>query len=82
MEQAIREAGKRDYMRRPQEWTWNVNGLECWISSKDVVHICVIDDNDLRLVSKYRWYVKNGYAVTSIAGRRVKMHHLIAGKPP
>ncbi len=31
---------------------------------------------------KYRWYIKDGYAVTSLGGKRVKMHHLIVGKAP
>ncbi len=81
IEQAIKEA-KRDYMREPQRWSWNVNGLEAWIISKGTVYIAVIGERDFFTVSKYRWYIKDGYAITSIGGKRIKMHHLILGKPP
>lgn len=40
-----------------------------------------VDAKDLYKVSKHGWYYKDGYAVTSIKRKRVRMHHLIMGKP-
>lgn len=85
MEKAIRksiEGGKRDYMRKPQGWDFAGSSWQCGLSSKNCAYFPQIDENDVSLVSKYRWYLKDGYAVTSIKGKRVRMHHLIFGKPP
>jgi hypothetical protein len=36
-----------------------------------------IDDDDLALVSQYRWYENEGYAITYHKGKRTRMHRLI-----
>lgn len=79
---------KRDFMRKPQEWflthyeTYD-NSYYAWVYTKPTkASYCArVEIGDLDLVSKYRWYIKSGYAVTSIGGKRVKMHHLILGVP-
>lgn len=86
MEKAIKRAiggGKRNYMRKPQDWL-KVASDESVTSlvSKDKTYYLKISPKDFKLVGEYRWYYKDGYAVTSINYKRVKMHHLILGKPP
>ena len=80
------EKAKRDYMREPQEWRLShyesVGGYYAYIPYQRALFTARVDAGDLETVSKYRWYLKDGYAVTSMAGKRVKMHHLILGKPP
>lgn len=51
---------------------------------KNTRYMVNVDIKDLSIVSKYNWYMTkiDGYAVTSIKGKRVKMHHMIIGKPP
>lgn len=84
IEKAI-PTSKRDFMRRPQTWYPHPNeeGMSlAFIQFKGEECGVLVDYNDLPKVMVYRWYLQNGYAVTSIAGKRVKMHHLIMGKPP
>lgn len=82
------EKAKRDYMRSPQEWIPthypHLNGDSYYtnVLFQSAMLQPRVDAPDLPLVAKYRWYMKDGYAVTSIAGKRIKMHHLIVGKPP
>lgn len=75
------EGGKRDYMRKPQVWEMAGFSWQCGLTSGDNWYLPQVDEVDVPLVSKYRWYYKDGYVVTSINGKRVKMHHLIIGKP-
>lgn len=50
--------------------------------------IVLVDDDDLELVSKYKWWiVPQGYAVTKIkrndgSRRTIGMHRIILGDPP
>jgi len=72
----------RDYMRNAQTWRIENNKTASIdIVSKDKTYYCFVNPSDVSKVSKYRWYLKDGYAVTSIKYKRVKMHHLIIGKP-
>jgi hypothetical protein len=41
-----------------------------------------IDDDDFALVSKYRWYENEGYAITYHKGKRIKMHRLVMKAAP
>jgi hypothetical protein len=50
---------------------------ELKIISKGVEYICGYDQSDEQLVSKFKWHFCNGYAVSKINGRTVKMHRLI-----
>lgn len=53
------------------------------IVSKGLSYQTWISASDLEKVSKYRWYLTgNGYAISWIKGKRLRMHHLIIGKPP
>ena len=81
VEKAI-EGGKRDYMRNPQYWWQRGDYWDIPIVSKVIGYTCMVSDEDVDKVRPYRWYLKDGYAVTSIQYKRVKMHHLIMGKPP
>lgn len=76
---------KRDFMRKPQPWKPIPldmgGGYVSEIERKGTFYYPQVDTEDVRLVSQYRWYCKAGYAVTSIGGKRVKMHHLILGVP-
>ena len=73
-------------MRKPQQWFLGhyqkKNYHYTIIVSQSVHHTAWVFSKDLDLVNKYRWYYKDGYAITSIHYKRVKMHHLILGKPP
>lgn len=44
-------------------------------------YLAKIDDSDFELVSRYRWYYNEGYAVTYHKGKRIRMHRLILGTP-
>lgn len=74
----------RDYMRNPQHWINLTPKVSvAYITTKDyTIHKVKINPVDVDIVGKYRWYMKDGYAVTSISYKRVKMHHLIMGKSP
>lgn len=78
--------GKRDYMRKPQSWRPVPldmgGGYVCEIESKGQYFFPRVDSEDQSRIGAYRWYLKDGYAVTSIKGKRVKMHHPVLGKPP
>lgn len=40
----------------------------------------IVDNNSIDQLSKYIWHVdKNGYAITKLNGRVLKMHRLILG---
>lgn len=81
MQEAIKRAIEGGWRRKPQEWRY-LGGTR-YITIPEVGGaFCYVDENDVPLVGQFRWYLKNGYAVTSIGGKRVKMHHLIMGKPP
>jgi hypothetical protein len=41
-----------------------------------------IDNDDFELISKYRWYENEVYAVTYHKGKRIKMHRLIMKAKP
>lgn len=73
---------KRDFMRKPQLWLVDpkLGQSVCFIKSKGLEYRCIVDNECLPLVSKYRWYLKDGYAVTSIGAKRAKLHHLLLGK--
>lgn len=80
--EAVEKGGKRDYMRRPQRWIESATLLDTFyieIVSKGKVYTCYVDRMYVPLVAPYRWYLKAGYAVTSIAGKRIKLHHCIVG---
>jgi len=75
--------GKRDYMRNPQSWYqqgdhWNMT----LVSAEKIGYNCMVSNEDIDKVRSYRWYWNNGYAVTSIVYKKVRMPHLIIGKPP
>lgn len=40
-----------------------------------------VDDDDFALLSQYRWYENEGYAITYYKGKRIRMHRLIMGVP-
>ena len=40
--------------------------FEIKIVSKGTTYICIVDDSDFEIVSKYKWHLNNGYAVTTI----------------
>lgn len=42
----------------------------------------IIDDEDFALVSQYKWYCNEGYAVTYHKGKRVRMHRLLMDAKP
>lgn len=63
--------------RRPQEWTESGN---CY-TTKIGDAIAQISKEDYPSLSKYRWYYDRGYALTSLKNKRVRMHHMVAGKP-
>lgn len=69
-----------------QDWALTHYGKRtnfyCWVVSKGKHYSCKVDSSDLDMLKKHRWYFKDGYAVTSIKSKRVKMHHLVMGKPP
>jgi len=75
--------GKRDYMRNPQHWIKLAPKISvAYITTTNYeVYKVKINPADTDIVGKYRWYMKDGYAITSIQYKRVKMHHLIMGKP-
>lgn len=78
------EGGKREYMRKPQDWLIVGGGesVTSIVSRGKTYHVKADSDVVEKTLRKYRWYMKNGYAVTSIAYKRIKMHHLVLGKPP
>lgn len=49
------------------------------IKSKGLEYTCLFDKRDKKLVSRYRWSLSHGYAVTSIKGKTVYFHRLIMG---
>lgn len=71
--------------RKPQEWQLghyrNKNYYYINIIHKLGYSKCQVDIKDLGRVSKFRWYLKDKYAVATIKGKKVRMHHLILGKP-
>lgn len=83
---AIEKGGyKRDYMRKPQEWILghyaDNNYNYAHILSKGKLFTVWVSLIDIEKVKSYRWYLKDGYAVTSIGYKKIKMHHLLLGKP-
>src|SRR5215211_1823206 len=51
--------------------------------NENELNACVwIDEEDLALVSQYKWYINEGYAVTYHKGKRIKMHRLIMNAAP
>jgi len=42
----------------------------------------IVDDSDFCIVSQYRWYLNNGYAVSRIKGIATYMHVFLIGKAP
>ena len=72
---------RKGALREPQTWH-GFNGVwSCHIESKGKPHVCVVDEPDLEVIGNFRWYLKDGYAITSINGKKVKMHWLVTGKP-
>lgn len=50
------------------------------IKSKGIEFICLIDPENLELVSRYKWNLHSrGYAATTIKGKTILMHRLIMG---
>ena len=79
MEKAIKIAIENGYPRNPQIWVPVDEGtFKIEILGKPVL----IEPADHVKVMTYRWYLtQNGYAISSIRGKRTRMHHLILGKP-
>lgn len=77
------EKAKRNYMRQPQDWLQVASDESiASIESKGKTYFVRVSPSDADTVRKYRWYLKDGYAVTSIAGKRVKLHRLIFKPSP
>lgn len=65
--------------RRPQPWVEGpIHGFPSAAIGDTYV---MVEKEDLPIVSKYKWYLERGYAITSIKNKRMMMHHLILGKP-
>lgn len=41
----------------------------------------LVDDEDYVILSQHHWYVTNGYAITTIDDKKVRMHRLIMDAP-
>ncbi len=53
------------------------------ITSKGKNYIALVSCTSFPLVNRYKWFLtQNGYAIAWINKKRVRMHHLILGKPP
>ncbi len=75
--QTFIEKAKRDYMRKPQGWTFFHS--DYYSAEIAPLQFMLVSERDYPIISKYRWYLKDGYVVTSIAGKRVKMHTMVRG---
>jgi hypothetical protein len=39
--------------------------------------VAIVDDSDVELLSKHIWSLRDGYAVTTVNGKRIWMHRLL-----